>query len=240
VTGAIDYNRDLFYGDKNAKNVVGIEHERGASWAYCYGTIHVVEAGRRLTLSSMTIDAFTEKADAVEKLISETRARGFHIRLLLLDRAFFTIDVITRLKQLNVHFITPAVKNDKVKEAMRNYKADKSANRFTLGDKRKSVDFNLYLYKRSVEQLPKKKKLTLYDLYFGFATNLPLSLAVKLPEFIPSEYRRRWRIETGYRVQADVQAKTTSMKYSVRLLYQMTSLCFITFGSMLTCCSAGL
>lgn len=224
VTAAIDYNRDLFYGDKNAKNVVGGKQEGGTSWAYCYGTIHVVEAGRRLTLSSMTINAFTEKADAAEKLISETRARGFHIRLLLLDRAFFTIDVITKLKQLNVRFIIPAVKNDKVKEAMRNYDAEEPAKPFRLGDKKKSVNFNLYLFKRSAEQMPERKKLTISDLYFGFATNLPVSVAAELPSFIPEEYRRRWGIETGYRVQADVQAKTTSKEYSVRLLYRMTSL----------------
>jgi len=238
AVAAIDYNRDLFYGDKNAKNVIGGEHERGTCWAYCYGTIHVVEAGRRLTLSSMTINEFTEKADAIEKLISDTTARGLHIKLLLLDRAFFTIDVITRLKKLNVRFIIPAVKNDKVKEAMRNYDRAEPAKRFTLGDKRKSVTFNLYLFKRPVGQLPKKKKLSVYDLYFGFATNLPRSLACNVPLFIPQEYRRRWGIETGYRVQADAQAKTTSTKYCVRLLYQMTSVLLYNvwqYANMLLC-----
>jgi len=85
------------------------------------------------------------------------------------------------------------------------------------------VSFNLHLYKRCGEQLPKKKKPSVSDLYFGFATNLPRSLAVKLPLFIPSEYRRRWGIETGYHVQDDAQAKTTSTDYKLRLIYQMAS-----------------
>jgi IS4 transposase len=106
---------------------------------------------------------------------------------------------------------------------MLHYNEKEPAKRFTLGDRRKSVTFNLYLYKRPAGQLPKKQKLTISDLYFSFATNLPRSLAATLPSFIPQEYRRRWGIETGYRVQDNAQAKTTSTNYKIRLLYQMVS-----------------
>lgn len=218
---AIDYTREPFYGDPDTKNVIGGKEDRGTTWGYCYASIHVVEAGRRLTLYTMTVNQFTEKAQAVQKLLFEAKARGAHIGILLLDRAFFTIDVIMTLKRLGVHFIIPAVKNDKVKEAMLNYNKDERARRFTLGDKRRFVSFNLAIYPR--EHLPKKKKLNIDDLYFGFATNLPRSLASRVPSFIPSEYKRRWGIETGFRVQGNAEAKTTSTQYVLRLLYQMTS-----------------
>lgn len=220
---AIDYTRDLFYGNPNTKNVVGGKQEKGTTWGYCYASIDVVEAGRRLTLYTMPVNQFTEKAHAVEKLIAQAKARGVHIYLVLLDRAFFTVDVITTLLRLRVHFIIPAVKNDKVKQVMQNYDKEEPAKRFKLGDRKKNVRFNLVIYPRTAQQLPKKKKLNVCDLYFGFATNLSRSLANRLPVFIPSEYRRRWGIETGYRVQDTVQAKTTSRKYAVRLLYHLTS-----------------
>ena len=220
---AIDYTRQPFYGDPDAKNVIGGKEEKGTTWGYTYASIDIVEAGRRLTLYSTTVNQFCEKAEIVRKLIFEARARGIHIGVVLLDRAFFTVDVITMLKSLRVFFIIPAVKNDTVKAAMLNYDEQQPVKRFTLGKKKESVAFNLYLYKRPAEQLPKKKKLTVSDLYFGFATNLPRSLATKLPSFIPEEYRRRWGIETGYRVQDNVQAKTTSTNYKLRLLYQLVS-----------------
>ena len=220
---AIDYTRQPFYGDPDAKNVIGGKQENGTTWGYTYASIDIVEAGRRLTVYSSPVNQFSEKAEVVEKLIFEARARGIHISIVLLDRAFFTVDVIATLKRLEVYFIIPAVKHDTVKEAMLNYDDKQSAKRFILGNKRKNICFTLYLYKRSSMQLPKKKKLNVSDLYFGFATNLPRSLAIKLPSFIPSEYRRRWGIETGYRVQDNAQAKTTSTNYKLRLIYQMTS-----------------
>lgn len=224
ATVAIDYTRQPFYGDPDAKNVIGGKQERGTTWGYTYASIDIVEPGRRLTIYSMTVNQFSEKAEVVEKLICEAKARGIHIRIVLLDRAFFTVDVIEMLKRLGVYFIIPAVKNNAVKQTMLNYDEKQPAKRFTLGNKRRSATFNLYLYKRYVEQLPKKRKLTVSDLYFGFATNLPRSLAIKLASFIPSEYRRRWGIETGYRVQDNALAKTTSTNYKLRLVYQMTSI----------------
>ncbi|MGB9914959.1 MAG: transposase [Candidatus Bathyarchaeales archaeon] len=222
ATVAIDYTRQPFYGDPATKNVTGGKHERGTSWGYIYASIDVVEAGRRLTVYSCTVNQFSEKAEIVEKLITKARERGIHISVVLLDREFFTVSVISALKRLGVYFIMPAVKNDTVKEAMLNYSEKKPAKRFTLGKKSESVNFNLYLCKRTAEQLP-KKKLAVSDLYFGFATNLPRSLAIKLPLFIPQEYRRRWGIETGYRVQNHALAKTTSVNFKLRLLYQMAS-----------------
>jgi len=69
--------------------MIGGKQEKGTTWSYTYASIDIVEAGRRLTLYSTTVNQFSEKAEVVEKLIFEARPRGMHISIVLLDRAFF-------------------------------------------------------------------------------------------------------------------------------------------------------
>jgi hypothetical protein len=50
---AIDYTHDPFYGDINTPMVIGGKQDRGTCWGYHYASIHMVEAGRRLTIYTM-------------------------------------------------------------------------------------------------------------------------------------------------------------------------------------------
>ncbi len=53
---------------------------------------------------------------------------------------------------------------------------------------------------------------------------MPYQEAMAAFEAIPDEYRKRWGIESGFRVQDNVQAKTTSTNYAVRTVYLMLSI----------------
>jgi hypothetical protein len=56
------------------------------------------------------VTQFSEQATIVEKLITKAKARGVHVVMVLLDRGFYTIDVIVKLKTLGVHFISQPLK----------------------------------------------------------------------------------------------------------------------------------
>jgi IS4 transposase len=117
------------------------------------------------------------------------------------------------------------VKNSKVKDAIRDYHESKAeaVQRFPMGKGEKTVSFNLAMYPRPGERKTRKRQQSIYDRYLPFATNLSKAAATRLPALIPQEYRRRWGIETGYRVQGTVEAKTTSSNYALRILYHMSS-----------------
>jgi putative transposase len=243
ATVAIDYTHDPFYGDINAPMVIGGKQDRGTCWGYHYASIHVVEAGRRLTLYTMPVDQFTEKADVVGTLLEKAKERGVHVKLVLLDRGFFSAEVINLLKKLRVHFVMPAVKHQTVKKAIAAHHDSNAACvvRFTLGEDKKAARFNLAVYpvpkKHLKSRSKRKKQLSLHDLYFAFATNLPRSVAASL-SYIPQEYRRRWGIETGYRVQGMAKAKTTSKNYVLRLTYRLAAVFVYNlwqYGNFLLC-----
>jgi putative transposase len=240
---AIDYTHDPFYGDINAPMVIGGKQDRGTCWGYQYASIHIVEAGRRLTLYTMSIDQFTEKADAVATLLEKAKERGVHVKLVLLDRGFFSAEVINLLKKLGVHFVMPAVKYETVKQAIAaNHNSTAACVvRFNLGQGEKAARFSLAVYPVPIERLKgrskRKKELSLHDLYFAFATNLPISVAESV-SYIPQEYRRRWGIETGYRVMGMVKAKTTSKNYVLRLTYRLAAVFLYNmwqYGNFLLC-----
>jgi IS4 transposase len=121
----------------------------------------------------------------------------------------------------------PAVKHQTVKEAIAAHNNSNAACvvRFTLGTNEEAACFNLAVYPVSKGYLKSRSKnkkcLSLQDLYFVFATNLPISVAACSRIFQWS--RRRWGIETGYRVMGMVKAKTTSKNYVLRLTYRLAS-----------------
>jgi hypothetical protein len=140
------------------------------------------------------------------------------------------VDVVNVLRRHRVRFLMPAVKNDRVKEAIEGYDegCDRggillppSLTRFTMKNAgEQKASFNLLIYRKE----DAKAGDPVHKRYIAFATNMSYEEAKAAFDEIPEEYRKRWGIETGFRVQDNVQAKTTSMNYTIRTVYLMLSI----------------
>ena len=117
VVCAIDYTKVPYYGEFN-RYVVRSKHERGTDRFYEYATISIVQNGVRLCVYSKPATLLDTKGDVVRELMEEARRRGVRIRLVLLDRAFFTVECINVLKELDIRFIMPCVCNERVQGAV--------------------------------------------------------------------------------------------------------------------------
>jgi hypothetical protein len=221
VVAAIDLTDDPYYGEYN-RNVRRSRRDRGTNLFYTYASIHVVENGRRVTIFEIPVHQLDDHAYIAEKLINAAKARGIKIRTLLIDRGFYSVDVMNKLDEMGVRYLMPAKKNERIKRAIEEHHSGliPSMVKFSIrnaAEQQASFGLMIYPKKGAKETDPTHEK------YIVFATNMGYRQAFRLFPVIPDEYRRRWGIETGYRVQNQVKAKTTSTNYTVRLVYQMLS-----------------
>jgi len=113
VTCAIDYTKVPYYGTFN-RYVTRSKHEDGTGKFYEYATISIVQDGLRLCVYSRPVTLLDVKVDVVRELMEDAGKRGVKVKLLLLDRAFFTTECINLVKGSGVDFITPCVCNARI------------------------------------------------------------------------------------------------------------------------------
>jgi hypothetical protein len=119
---------------------------------------------------------------------------------------------------MGVKFLIAVPKNSRVKKEIMEYyrTGEGQVRRFALKRRDERVTFNL-----SIHRLRKTKKglRNILELYGAFATNMGPVKAMQAWTWIPWEYRRRWGIETGFRVGKGFRAKTTSTSIVLREIY---------------------
>jgi len=127
----------------------------------------------------------------------------------MMDRGFFTTEIIKLLNEIGIRFIIPAVRNERVKRVIKSYAEGNtpSVMEYEMGSK---VYLVIAQRKDANDQL---------DRYMAFVTNVKFDDPREMVDVIPEEYR--WGIETSYRVEDGFEAKTTSR--NLRIIYFMTA-----------------
>ena len=147
------------------------------------------------------------------ELVEGGARRGVKVKLLLMDRAFFTVECINLLKGLGVRFITPCVCNARVQRAVDSL-AREGTLPFSIRDSHQveEASFTMVVCWNKAQ-----KKL------IPFATNVEEGDARRFVRKISKEYRRRWGIETSFRKVKEVYGRTLSPSPAIRLAYFMTA-----------------
>ncbi|MDG7016356.1 MAG: transposase [Nitrososphaerota archaeon] len=180
---------------------------------YEYATISIVQDGLRLCLYSMPVTLLDLKVDVVRELIEEAEERGVRVKLLLMDRAFFTVECINLLKGRGVKFVTPCILNERVQRAVDSLGRE-GILPFSIRDSHQVEEASFTM----VVALGKDRKKLM-----PFATNLDGANARRFVKRIPKEYRRRWGVETSFRKVKEVHGRTLSPSPAIRLAYFMTA-----------------
>lgn len=223
VMVAIDLTFIPYYGKKITQYVVGGKPKKGTSWFHCWATLRIVSSGRRFSIKARPVKRDELDAEAMAKivleLLAEAKACGVHIDLVLLDKGFCWRGVIATLKASGCKFLVAAKRDRQVKKAILDYflTGKGQVRPFSRGKGEEKVTFNLSIHR--FKKRRRKRVRNILELYGAFATNLGVVEALRVWSRLPEDYRRRWGIETGYRVDGEFRAKTTSTDERLRFIY---------------------
>jgi len=221
----LDIHKIPWYGQTRDIHVLGMDRVRGTNFGHGYASIECVNARKRFTLAALPLTQFTTKKQMISYLVQETRDYA-DISFLFLDREFFDVESLTTLMRLAICFVIPADHNAVVKKIILSAHSQSQPvpgkkecaliTNYTMTRGKQTVTTNLVVILYPPRKTKEKWKS------FAYVTNIPVTLNSAL--MLAENYRRRWGIETGYRVKEEVRGKTCSQNYAVRLLFQILSI----------------
>ena len=192
---------------KEDDNIVGGKKKASTFYFFRFATIQIADKKNPLTLHVMHCNKDTTNEQIVEELITQARTL-VRIKCVLIDRGFYDTKVFNKLEQLGVKYLMPCRGDDKTdkmfeKHLSSNYEVKPY---FCQNAKKEYADFNLIMIRLENET------------EIGYVTNMHF---IKLhgAKYYIELYKKRWNIETGYRLQNMFLAKTCSLNPSVRLFY---------------------
>ena len=209
---AIDITEINYYGDRADESVRGGKAQKGTTKFHCYATLYVIKKNRRYTLAITLMDKDEKVLDVLKRLLAEADDIGLKIKFLLLDRGFDNNAVIQYLQSLDFPCVVPLVRRgQKVRDLLntkQSYETELSRNSDQYGE----VKFKVYVAcKYSKGRYGKKGIQTFAYIVTGKLKMPPLQ--------VYEEYRRRFGIESSYRMVHKVRIRTCTKLAIVRLFY---------------------
>jgi hypothetical protein len=198
----------------------------GTTHFFTYATAYAVVQGRRYTLAMCRVRAKQTMDYVLRTLLTRLVTLGIRIKLLLLDRGFYSVRVIQDLITCELPFIMPAVKRGKKPTtaggptgtyALAAAKQSHWTTYTLQSAKEGRVDFDLAVVCHNTRgQRGRHQREALLYATWG-VTHHTWS-------WIRATYRRRFGIESSYRQGHQARIRTSSRKPALRLLFMGVAL----------------
>ena len=226
VLVAIDKHLIPRHDKSNMEYLIRSKADEGTHKFESYSTLQIVDGPANAVLCCMRELKESIDANFVRRFTRILKENKIRARLILLDREFYSVDVMEAVLQSKNKFLMPAIKNSTTKKAILEYHAGtrEIASKHTITNKfQRSMSFTLIITKSKKHGDP---KVNITEWYHAFATNLTMGRALKEITTLPEEYRKRWGIETGYRQIEEIRPRTTSRDDVFRMMLFYTALLF--------------
>lgn len=213
---AIDLNLIPYYGKPTPEEepyIVRSQAKAGTCSFYAYATVYVIRKNKRVTIAIIAVRNDETDVSVITRLLDKISDLNLRIKCLYIDRGFFSVPVIRWLKALGIPFAMPVVVRGKkggTRQMLRGGRTCKTT--YTMhSQKYGSVTFDVWV----VCVYSKGKYGRHGTEYFAYAVRRPpMSL-----RGIHKAYRKRFGIETSYRLKNQCRIRTSTSSPVVRLLF---------------------
>jgi hypothetical protein len=183
----------------------------GTTHFYCFATLYVIKKHKRYTLAITLLRRADKAQDVLERLLAQGQALGLRIKRLYVDRGFDNNGIVAFLKQQSFATIMPLVVRGKHGGSRALLVGRKS---YTTTYTRKSTVYDTETLPLHIVCRYSKGRYKRHGVYY-FAY-IVIGEVRMSPQQVAEEYRRRFGIETSYRLMNQVRARTTSRSAALR------------------------
>ncbi len=215
VALAFDITDEPFYGKIGGFWIHAEQPVRGCTGCFKFLTISVVNRDNKLILGSLPVQRGADVVELIMELLQQAKL-FVPPEILLFDRGFDNLELLASLQEAKVRYqilwrkqawatkILKTMKRGEVREVIkvRKYSKDKSKYKVKVR----------YVFIKQYRRFANGKAYN-----WVFATNT----RQKSKHLYVDKYRKRWGIETVFRVLDNIQIKTTSKNEVIRYFINM-------------------
>lgn len=210
VALAFDITDEPFYGKVEGFWIHAEQPVRGCTGCFKFLTISIVNRDNKLILGSLPISRGADIVELIMELLQQAKM-FVHPEILLFDRGFDNLELLAHLQEANMRYqilwrkqawatkILKKMKRGEIKEVTKVRKYSKDTSTFKVKVR--------YVFIKRYRRFANGKAYN-----WVFATNT----RQKSQHFYVDKYRKRWGIETIFRVLDNIQIKTTSKNEVIR------------------------
>jgi len=213
---AFDYTNEDFFGNVQGFDIHGWTGKDGVKGHFKFLTCSIIsdEIPEKIPLISVPIKIGHYKSSVINECLSLIKDFIKGIDLIIFDRGFYDKDLMYELTQLKYPYLIFVPKHEdkqSILYPMENGEQIAVYNEFEVNKNKSTyIGENILIFLKQIYDPKSEKK---YD--WVFATNVKWILL----ENLVVTYKKRWRIETQFRVQDEARIKCKSTEMEIRYFF---------------------
>ena len=222
---AVDFHDEPYYGHETPDDpdtwVCRGEARQGTTRFYRCATAYLMLHDVRLTLAVVFVKPKLDKLTILKRLLSAVRAAQIRIKCLYADKGFCCIEVLRYLSRRGIRAIVAMPRRGKQGGSQALCRGPKSYwTTYTLQSAEHGKLSVPVAVVRTYQRRRSGWRQVQWLLYVCLGVGGPLRL-------VRRRYRRRFGIESGYRLMEQVRARTTSLNPALRFLLMGVALLIV-------------